>query len=40
MGDMDILPIAEDLLRGAPQTVMTALDELRALAELIRKNHP
>ena len=40
MGDMDILPIAEDLLQRAPQTVLTALDELRALAELIRKNHP
>ncbi len=40
MGDMDILPVARDLLQGAPQTVLAALDELRELAELIRNNHP
>jgi ATP phosphoribosyltransferase regulatory subunit len=40
MGDMDILPVARDLLQRAPQPVLAALDELRALAELIRNNHP
>jgi ATP phosphoribosyltransferase regulatory subunit len=40
MGDMDILPVATDLLQRAPQTVLAALDELRTLAELVRNNHP
>lgn len=40
MGDMGILPVARDLLQRAPQSVMFALDELQALAELISSNHP
>ena len=35
MGDMGILPVARDLLQRAPQSVLVALDELQALAELI-----
>lgn len=40
MGDVAVIDSARERLAGAPAGVMTALDELAGLVELIRTDHP